>query len=155
MEQTFDDLCIERKKQSEGLFGFILWMSVDTVTGIVKEHAIQIIKRSNMNYTFIDLRPAMIIGLILVIPFAILELTFGAVNYSSFPIALFVFMWLLPVAFIVILMPIVRKVRAGESIMANPVNLLVTVVFLALIAAMWGFSLNDQLPCFLGVPNCD
>jgi hypothetical protein len=39
--------------------------------------------------------------------------------------------------------------------MANPINLLLRVAFLALIAWMWGGILIDQMPCFLGVPNCD
>jgi hypothetical protein len=29
------------------------------------------------------------------------------------------------------------------------------VVFMALIAWEWGVIIVDQMPCFLGVPNCD
>ncbi len=154
MEQTFNDLCNERKT-GQGLFGFVLWAYVETAAGIVKEHVFQIIKRSNMNNTIIDLRSAAIISLILVLPFAILELTLGKVNYSSFPIALFGFLWLLPVAFIIILMPIVRNARAGNDIMASPAGLLLRVVLLSIIAFVWASNLIDQMPCFLGVPNCD
>jgi hypothetical protein len=32
---------------------------------------------------------------------------------------------------------------------------LLRVVFLAFIARMWIGILIDQMPCFLGVPNCD
>ena len=39
--------------------------------------------------------------------------------------------------------------------MAHPTNLLFRVAFLALIAIIWAGILIDQLPCFLGVPNCD
>jgi hypothetical protein len=36
MEQTFNDLCNERKQQAQGgLFGFVLWMFVETAIGIV------------------------------------------------------------------------------------------------------------------------
>ena len=154
MEQTFNDLCGERKT-GQGLFGFVLWTYVDTAMGIVKEHVFQIIQRRNMNNTIIDLRLAAIISLILVLPFAILELTLGKGNSTSFPIALFVFMWLLPVVFIVILMPIVRNARAGNDITAHPAGLLLRVVLLAIIAFVWTSNLIDQLPCFLGVPNCD
>ena len=39
MEQTFNDLYNERKQQAErGLFGFVLWMFVETAIGIVQEH---------------------------------------------------------------------------------------------------------------------
>jgi hypothetical protein len=58
--------------------------------------------------------------------------------------------------FIALLMPIVRNLRqAGNSLMANPVGLLLRIVFLLLIAWMWASLLIDQMPCFLGVPNCD
>ncbi len=100
---------------------------------------------------------AALISFILVLPFAILEFTFNTVKKQNVPdlIVLFGLLWLLPMAFIVILAPIVRTVRAGNSILANPVTLLFRVAFLALIAWMLGGILIDQLPCFLGVPNCD
>ena len=68
---------------------------------------------------------------------------------------LFGLLWLLPTAFLVILMPIVRNVRAGNNLMAHPIDLLLRVAFLAITAMMWGGIVVDQLPCFLGVPNCD
>lgn len=64
-------------------------------------------------------------------------------------------MLLLPVAFIANLVPIVRNVRAGNSIIANPINLLLAVAILVFIAMTWGGALIDQIPCFMGVPNCD
>ena len=104
-----------------------------------------------------DLRLASIISLILVLPFAILEALNNTITKQNAPglILLFGVLWLLPTAFIVILMPIVRTVRAGNSIMGSPVALLLRVAFLALIATIWGWGFVDQLPCFLGVPNCD
>ena len=49
MEQTFDDLCNERKRQAErGLFGFALWMFTETFIGIIKEHFIQIKRGKTM-----------------------------------------------------------------------------------------------------------
>lgn len=64
-------------------------------------------------------------------------------------------MLLLPVAFIVNLVPIVRNIRSGKSLVATPVNLVLAVALLVLIAATWGALLVDQVPCFMGVPNCD
>jgi hypothetical protein len=104
-----------------------------------------------------------IISLLLVLPFAILEFVFNILNKPSALnpknlaglTFLFGLMWLLPTVFIAILMPILQNVRAGSNILANPIGLLLKVVFLALIAMMWGGILIDQLPCFLGVPNCD
>ena len=110
-----------------------------------------------MKTTTTDLRAAAIISFILVLPFAILEALNNTITQQNAPglILLFGLLWLLPTAFIVILMPIVRTVRAGNSIMATPVTLLLRVAVLSLIATVWGWGFVDQLPCFLGVPNCD
>lgn len=245
MEQTFNDLCNERKRQTErGLFGFVLWMFVETAIGIIKEYAIFITEGNAMKniltnprsaaiisflltlpgailfllltlnikpllapleplvtvppdqpmilgtaivlglivllptVAFIitegnarkniltNLSSAAIISFLLALPFMILEFMFKVVNrLGALSLrnvldltVVFGLLWLLPVVFIVILMSIVRNVRAGNSTMANPANLLFLlsrVAILALIAMFWGGFLIDQLPCFLGVPNCD
>jgi len=64
-------------------------------------------------------------------------------------------MWLLPLIFILTVMPIVRNLRAGNSLIAQPVSLLIRIVILVSVAWMWTSLLIDQMPCFLGVPNCD
>ena len=110
-----------------------------------------------MKSTITNLGSAAFISFILVLPFAILESLNQTITRQNAPglILLFGLLWLLPMAFIVTLMPIVRTVRAGNGILASPMNLLFRVAFLALVASMWGGLLLDQLPCFLGVPNCD
>jgi hypothetical protein len=57
--------------------------------------------------------------------------------------------------FIVILTPILRTVRESNNVLGNPFNFLVRITLLALITWLWAAILIDQLPCFLGVPNCD
>ena len=37
MEQTFNDLCRERRDAGERLFGFVLWTIADTFVGILRE----------------------------------------------------------------------------------------------------------------------
>ncbi len=158
MEQTFNDLCNERNRQKrQGLFGFVLWMFVETAIGIIREYVILITQGDTMKTITSDFRSAAIISFILVLPFAILEALNNTITRQNAPglLLLFGILWLLPTAFIVILMPVVRTVRAGNSILANPINLLFRVAFLVLTAIMWGGLLIDQLPCFLGVPNCD
>jgi hypothetical protein len=39
MEQTFNDLLRERKEAGGGLFGFVLWVFVETSTGIIRENS--------------------------------------------------------------------------------------------------------------------
>lgn len=109
-----------------------------------------------------NLRSAAIISFLLVLPFMILAIinrpsALSLRNVLDLTVV-FGLLWLLPVVFIVILMSLVRNARAGNSSMANPAHLLLLlsrVAFLALIAMFWGGFLIDQLPCFLGVPNCD
>lgn len=158
MEQTFNDLWNERKLQIEkGLFGFLLWMFVETAIGITKEQALHLKQGDPVKTIIEDLRSAAIISFLLVLPFAILETLNNTITKQNAPglILLFGVLWLLPTAFILILRPIVRTMRAGNSIWANPTKLLFRVAFLALIATIWGWGFIDQLPCFLGVPNCD
>lgn len=104
-----------------------------------------------------SLKWAAIISFLLVLPFAIFESLSNTLTRQNAPglIVLFGLLWLLPMAFIVLFVPIMRKVRAGNSLLANPINLLCRVALLAFIVMMWGGILIDQLPCFMGVPNCD
>lgn len=99
-----------------------------------------------------DAFPAAVIGFLLVLPLVILELVYGQASYSGFPFALFAILWLLPAMFALVLMPIARK---RGDISAAPFTLALRIAFLAIIAVMWIGLVNDQLPCFLGVPNCD
>lgn len=102
-----------------------------------------------------NLAIAALISLAVVLPFMVLEWVNNRNLAESFPITLFGFMWLLAIAFFVLLLPIVQNLRKGNSFTAKPVSLLFRVVFLVLIAVVWGWGLMDQMPCFLGVPNCD
>ncbi len=110
-----------------------------------------------MKHITSSLRAPAIMSFLLVLPFMILEFMFNVatrINVLDFTV-LFGLLWLLPTAFLLILMPIVRNVRAGTNLMLHPVGLLLRVALLALIAWAWGALVIDQLPCFLGVPNCD
>jgi hypothetical protein len=51
--------------------------------------------------------------------------------------------------------PIVNTLRAGGSLFAHPVHLLIVVVISLLFAAGAAGLIADQWPCFIGVPNCD
>ncbi len=62
MEQTFNDLLRERAQAGDGLVGFVLWMFVETSTGIIREYARFIIMQVNI------IRIAIGTGLILLIP---------------------------------------------------------------------------------------
>ncbi len=100
---------------------------------------------------------AALFGLMLVAPFALLELwhTPAIRSWNNFPYQIFGMLWLLPTAFFITVAPVMRSLRAGENILAQPVALLLRVAFLTFAALSWVNLMRDQMPCFLGVPNCD
>jgi hypothetical protein len=63
MEQTFNDLCLERVRAGKGLAGFILWMFVETSAGIIKENGRSLIMQNKS-----ILRIALVTGCILLVP---------------------------------------------------------------------------------------
>jgi len=103
------------------------------------------------------IKSAALISLILVLPFAILEILHNTITKQNAPglILLFALLWLLATAFIVLFAPILQSIRAGKNLLANPVTLFFKVIFLLIIVAVWGVVFVDQLPCFIGIPNCD
>lgn len=93
------------------------------------------------------------ISLVLVLPFMVLELI-NRRNFSTdFPVPLFGMMWLLTFSFILLLIPVARSLRNKQ--LKKPLGLAARVVLLAIVASIWIRLVVDQLPCFLGVPNCD
>ncbi len=102
---------------------------------------------------------AALFGLLAVAPFAFMEFYNNPrirLGEFAFPYALFHGMWLFTTMLFLAGTPIVRGIRAGESVMAHPIALVLRVAFLTLLAAGWLFMLWDQMPCFLGgVPGCD
>ena len=157
MEQTFNDLYREQKRQTDRrMFGPILWLFIETAIGIFRERLLLIREGDIMQAILTNLRAPALISFLLILPFMILEVVNRRNFNEGFPIPLFVFMWVLPILFIVTLMPVVRNLRrAGNSLMASPVNLLIRVVIFVLIAWMWTSIIIYQMPCFMGVPNCD
>jgi magnesium-transporting ATPase (P-type) len=51
--------------------------------------------------------------------------------------------------------PIVSTLRAGGSLFAHPIHLIIVLVIAFLFAASVVSLIVDQWPCFMGVPNCD
>jgi hypothetical protein len=102
---------------------------------------------------------AALFGLLAVLPFAFMEVYNNPGVRSgefAFPYGLFHGMWLFPTMLFLAATPIVRGVRAGESVLAHPIALVLRIAFLTAVAAGWLFMLWDQMPCFLGgVPGCD
>lgn len=90
---------------------------------------------------------AAIVSSVAVAPMAILEVRALAKLGLDFPWVLFGFLWLLPFACVLVaplaLPPRARAVRVGAG------------VLLILLAVAWTQVVVDQMPCFVGIPNCD
>jgi hypothetical protein len=97
---------------------------------------------------------AAMVSLIVVLPFMVLELV-NRRNFEEFAFPLFGLLWLLGLSFILILLAFARKLRVQPRAEGNPLRFLPAAVCMILIAWLWVTLVADQLPCFLGVPNCD
>ena len=94
MEQTFNDLCRERYKEGDGLFGFMLWAFADTFAGIIKENIK--IKKENIMMPILRQFGTVIIAVITAI--AIIVSTYLTKNLNSMWIILIIwfiiwFLW--------------------------------------------------------------
>jgi hypothetical protein len=97
------------------------------------------------------LSPGAVAGLLLMLPFALLELWQIGVSQrsvSTFPFPLFVVMWALPMFAVNAVAPTVR----GSTRTSLPA---LRIACAALAAIAWVLLIADQFPCFIGVPNCD
>jgi hypothetical protein len=66
MEQTFNDLCNERKELAEDSWsGFVLWVFVETALGVIREHVLLIMEGATMKNVLATPRSAALISSIL------------------------------------------------------------------------------------------
>lgn len=92
---------------------------------------------------------------ILVAPLVILQRINRGNSSDEFSTGLFVVIWLLAAIFIGTLLPMIRGVRAGKGGKWNPATLALGAFVLVIAGSLWFGIVNDQMPCFMGVPNCD
>ena len=102
-----------------------------------------------------DLIVAAVISLIILLPFIMMEILNRKGMPESFPVFLFAFLWLLQGAFLFLILPLVKKLWIGKGFQLKFTALLVRLPVMIFIAWMWSSILVDQMPCFLGVVNCD
>ena len=249
MEQTFHDLWNEKRQTKKGLFGFVLWMFIETGIGIFREHLLLISPGEIMQTILKTLGSSVFISFLLILPLMIMEVVNRRSFNEGFPFMLFFVMWLNLFAISLILVPIVRSrrtrnhdvadrrptqgntlltnprsaaiisivlillpfilswldslswvpldldrlfngpnpeqpyvpgqiialslfaipvaagiiaggpivrtLRAGGSLFAHPLNLIIVAFISATFAIGFASFLIDQWPCFIGVPNCD
>lgn len=92
--------------------------------------------------------PSVLLSTVAIMPMLVLELIKRRGMGEGFPVVLFATLWLLGLAFGVTLMTLLRRRRFSLVTVIGGVALLA-------IGFLYAGIVVDQLPCFLGVPNCD
>jgi hypothetical protein len=122
MEQTFNDLCKEKRQTKTGLLSFLLWTFIETAIGIVQEHIVAIKEMNPMKNMLTNIRQPVIIGFLMILPLIILEFAVVIVKRLAFDIrdaldalVTFGFLWLGVASILLILIPLVRDLQRAED----------------------------------------
>jgi len=171
MEQTFNDLCRERQTQS-GWFGFILWTFFETTIGIIKEYNLLLQQGASMKNIISNPTSAALTSSILSLPLGITYLIFAAdmelliKPYQSLftvngydinmlgRIVLIGGLLLLPIAFVINILPLLNKTGPEQKRALRPINLVVGAVILLFIIITWGGLAVESIYCLQGI-RCD
>lgn len=175
MRQTFNDLCNEHRKELHKIpLGLVIWMFMETFFGIVKENFLQLKRGITVENIITNQKASAIFGLVLALPLAFVLFIemFNVVPLSGYlrtltteadgyqlsifgKIFLIVTFLLLPIGFVISLVPIVKNIRHSNGIMLSPFNFLTAAVLFIFLAILVTGFIIDQYPCWIGVPNCD
>ncbi len=98
---------------------------------------------------------ALLVSATLVVPFIIIQWVNRRAYHEEFPFLLFTFMSLHSLLIILSLTPALRRLRAERSLRALKLRHWAGLVLGVFLAYVYANVVIDQLPCFLGVPNCD
>ena len=173
MQQTFNDLCNEQKRQPAHGF-FVLSIFAETAIGIVREHLLLLMGGDVMKGIFANPTSAAITSFILSLP---LGLTFVAFMFDIEPlvkplnnlftiegqqgdinmlgrIVIYGGLLLLPVAFVLNLRPLLRKEGPEGKRRLYALNLIVGAAILLLITFTWGGLILEEIYCIRGI-RCD
>jgi len=64
-------------------------------------------------------------------------------------------MLLVPIGAVVSMVPVIRSFRLGEGSRPHPLNLIFAMGLATITLWLFGSLVVDQVPCWMGVPNCD
>ena len=98
---------------------------------------------------------ALLISSTLVAPFIVLQWVNRRTFHEDFPFVLFTFMSLHSLFIVLLLTPALRRLRVEGSLGALKLGHWAGLLLCAVLAFAYVDVVIDQLPCFLGVPNCD
>ena len=98
---------------------------------------------------------SLLISATLVAPFIVLQLVNRRIFHEDFPFVLFTFMLLHSLFIVLLLTPALRRLRVESSLRALGLGHWAGLLLGILLVFVYANVVIDQLPCFLGVPNCD
>jgi hypothetical protein len=98
---------------------------------------------------------SLLISLALVVPFILLQWVNRRAFNEDFPFVLFTFMSLHSLLIVLLLTPALRRLRAERHLRALKFGHWAGLAVSAVLISVYVNVVVDQLPCFLGVPNCD
>ena len=98
---------------------------------------------------------SLLISATLVAPFIVLQWANRRAFHEDFPFVLFTFMSLHSLLIILLLAPALRRLRSERNLKALKLGHWAGLVLSAFLTCAYANVVIDQLPCFLGVPNCD
>lgn len=168
MEQTFHDLCSEKRQQKKNLFGFVLWTFFETTTGILHEHLLLITQEYTMKSIATNPKSAALVGLLFIAPFVLLNAIVGSriepffslirpgIHTSPFEYFLLVIVLLLiPAGSFIAIRPIFQRRAEGKQTFYLVNIILAAFLLFAFIMLSVGLG-SDIYRCdVLQIPNCD
>ena len=101
------------------------------------------------------LRHPATIGIIALLPLVALEYSNRRQYNENFPFDLFLLLWITLAMFSMVLLSVIRDLRNFDTRKNLPTSFIVRLAVLILIGGFGTFIIADQMPCFLGLPNCD
>jgi len=173
MQQTFNDRYNEQKRLTQHrLFGFLLWIFVETTIGIVQEHLIVVTEGDIMKNMLANPRLAAITSFILALPLGLMYIAFmfdiqplikplkallttNGSDLNNFGrLVLFGGLLLLPIAFALNLQPSLKKIGPEGKRIFYAINIIVGAAILLLIIFTWGGLIMESIYCLQGI-RCD
>ena len=98
---------------------------------------------------------SLLISATLVAPFIVLQWANRRTFHEDFPYVLFTFMSIHSLFIVLLLTPALGRLRTARSPRALKLGHWVALLLGVFLAIVYVNVVIDQLPCFLGVPNCD
>ena len=169
MQQTFNDLYKERKRETQQvLFSFVLWAFVETTVGIAKEYILLITQGDMMKNITTNPKSAAPIGLLFIAPFVLLHTIVGnriepffslirpGIHTSTFEyILLFIVLFLIPVGSFIAIRPIFQRGAEGKR-KFHLLNAVLAALLLIVVVMLFVGLGSEIYRCdVLQIPNCD